>query len=168
MYVRLSQSQCTNALEYTITNCHRLKYLCYCSDELPVILSLSSGCRLQELYLESHYVCLSAPSAHVLSAHGELEQVVLYVNSITTSAITTLTSNSPNLILLFVATRERLVLDENSVRNNDYMDTVSKIFSYHKILTAGDFILVDEVDIGSRYEILSRFDTNLNSFWMEL
>ena len=105
----------------------------------------------------------------MLSAHGELEQVVLFVRSITTSAITTLISNSPNLILLYIATRERL-RDENGVSLDweDHMDKVSKTFSYHKLLTTGDFTLKDECNYflpSLRNEILVRFNTNLNSFW---
>lgn len=42
----------------------------------------------------------------MLSAHGELERVVLFVNSITTSAIKTLINNSPNLVLLHVETTD--------------------------------------------------------------
>ena len=47
----------------------------------------------------------------MLSAHGELEQIALFVKSITTSAII---SSSPNLMLLYIVTREPLC-DENGV-----------------------------------------------------
>ena len=152
VYVRLSQARCTTALKYTITNCHRLKYLYYetnvCSDsEAHVTLPSSSSCYyLQQLCIKS-FINLSTPSVHVLSAHGELEQVALYVKLITTSAITTLISNSPNLMLLYIVTSEPLC-DENGVSldwedRNKYNDTVSKTFSYHKLLTTGDFILTE-------------------------
>ena len=103
----------------------------------------------------------------MLSAHGELEHVALFVRSVTTSAITTLIDNSPNLILLYIVTKEPLC-DENdaSVNREDYMDTVAKTFSYHKLLTASDFmILQDKYSYFSRHEILSCFSTNLNSLW---
>ena len=78
-------------------------------------LPLSSSCNVQQLCIKSwHVINLSAPSVHVLSAHGELEQVALFVKSITTSAITTLISSSPNLMLLYIVTREPLC-DENGV-----------------------------------------------------
>ena len=101
----------------------------------------------------------------MLSAHGELEQITLYVKSITTSAITTLIINSPNLMLLYIVTIKPLC-DENGVREdcNKYKDTVSKTFSYHKLLTTGDFILEDEDDRSLHY--YNRFQTLApNSLW---
>ena len=118
VYVRLSQARCTTALKYTITNCHQLKYLYYetnvrSDSEAHVTLPSSSSCHLQQLCIDS-FINLSASSVHVLSAHGELEQVTLSVRSITTSAVTTLISNSPNLMLLYIETIEPLC-DENGV-----------------------------------------------------
>ena len=163
VYVRLSQARCTTALKYIITNCHQLNYLYYetnlCS-EAHATLPSSSSCHLQELCVKSYVINLSAPFVHVLSAHGELEQVTLYVQSITTSAITTLISNSPNLMLLYIVTIEPLC-DENGVGLDceDYKDTVSKTFSYHKLLTTGDFILSDNY-----WDTLS-FKKVAPSFW---
>ena len=173
VYVRLFQARCTTALKYTITNCHRLKYLYYetnvCSDsEAHVTLPSSSSCHLQQLCIKS-FINLSTPSVHVLSAHGELEQVALYVKLITTSAITALISNSPNLMLLYIVTRE--LCDENGVSLywegcNKYNDTVSKIFSYHKLLTTGDFILRETFFwYALKNKMLAHCNTNFNSFW---
>ena len=106
----------------------------------------------------------------MLSAHGELEQVALSVKSITTSAITTLISSSPNLMLLYIVTIEPLC-DENGVSLNwedcnKYKDTVSKTFSYHKLLTTGDFILEQgPYHHHNRFQTLAAFNTNFNSFW---
>ena len=76
-----------------------------------VTLPSPNNCRLYQLSLESsHYANLSAPSVHALSAHGKLEYVVFIVRSITTSAITTLIDNSPNLILLCVVLRSHCVM----------------------------------------------------------
>ena len=171
VYVRLSPGRCTTALKYIITNCHRLKYLYYKRNdsEAHVTLPSSSSCHLQQLFVSSFNINLSTPSVHVLSAHGELEQVALYVKSITTSAITTLISNSPNLILLYIVTRE--LCDENGVSLNwedcnKYNDTVSKTFSYHKLLTTGDFILEQgPYHHHNRFQTLAAFNTNFNSFW---
>ena len=167
VYVRLLfQARCITAFKYIITNCHQLKYLYYERDsEAHVTLPSSSSCHLQQLFISSFNINLSTPSVHVLSAHGELEQVALYVNSITTSAITTLISSSPNLMLLYIVTIEPLC-DENGVREdcNKYKDTVSKTFSYHKLLTTGDFILEDEDD--RSYHYYKRFQTLApNSLW---
>ena len=175
VYVRISlvQTECT--AKYAITNCHQLKYLYFNTkfyipraNSLDLDLPSSSSCHLQQVFVKS-YIDLSASSAQVLSAHGELKQVILFVKSITTSAITTLISNSPNLMLLYIVNIEPLC-DENgaSVNQKDYKDTVSKRFSYHKLLTTGDLILTR---YGCHMEylwitrILFRHTTNCNSFW---
>ena len=169
VYVRLSQAWCTTGLKYAIINCHRLKYLfyeTYLISEACTILPLPSSCNLHQLCIVSKFgINLSAPSVHVLSAHGELEQVALCVNSITTSAITTLISNSPNLMSLYIKTREPLC-DENGVSLNwedcnKYKDTVSKTFSYHKLLSTSDFVLADR-SLCYSSKMLSHY---FNSFW---
>ena len=94
-------------------------------------------------------------------------QVILFVRSITTSAITTLISNSPNLMLLYIVGKEPLC-DENgvSVNQKDYKDTVSKRFSYHKLLTTGDLILKYCCHMEYHWitRMLFRHTTNWNSF----
>ena len=161
MYVRLSSS---TAFEYTITNCRRLKYLYY---EGHVTLPSSSNCHLQQLCIKS-YAFLSAPSVQVLSAHGGLEQVILFVTSITTSAITTLINNSPSLILLCIVVDGKPgVYDDNDadaiVFLKGYKDTISKKFSNRKLLTTGDFILRSWGYHDCKK--IAHFDTNFNSFW---
>ena len=165
VYVRLSRVyQYTTAVEYTITNCRRLKYLYYGAYYCREALNLPS-CHLQQLCMESFFIDLSAPSVQVLSAHSGLEQVVLCVNSITTSAITTFITNSPSLKLLYTVTKESLH-DNNgaSVDQEDYKDTVSKRFSYHKLLTTGDFILMT-CYYSPCNTILTLFNTNMKSLW---
>ena len=174
VYVRLFRVQCITAFEYTITNCRWLKYLyyrlycradLYIDSEAHVTLPSSSKCCLLQLCIESCTISLSVPSVQVLSAHGGLEQVVLCARSITTSAITTLISNSPYLKLLYIVTRKPLCDDNGvSVDQKDYKDTVSKKFPYHKLLTTGDFLLMTH-RYSSCNTILSLFNTNLKSFW---
>ena len=169
--IRLSQARCTTAFKDIITNCHRLKYLYYETNlhiEAHVTLPSSNSCHLQQLCIKS-FINLSTPSVHVLSVHGELEQVALYVKSITTSAITTLIINSPNLILLYIVTIE--LCDKNGVSLdredcNKCKDTLSKTFSYHKLLTTDDFILEQgPYHHHNRFQTLAPFNTNFNSFW---
>ena len=89
---------------------------------------------------------------------------MLFVKSITTSAITTLISNSPSLILLCIVTREPLCDDNGvSVDQEDYKDAVSKRFSNRRLLTTGDFILIENWHYLSKME--AHFVTNFNSFW---
>ena len=169
VYVRLSHVQCTTAFEYTITNCCWLKHLYYGTDlcnEAHITLPSSSGCHLEQLCVKSHAINLSAPSVQVLSAHGGLEKVALFVKSITTSAITTLISNSPNLMLLYIVTRESLCDDDGaSVDQEDYKDTISKRFSHHQLMTTGDLMLTESYYWHPLSKMLTHFVTNFNSFW---
>ena len=172
VYIRISlhHTECT---KYAITNCHQLKYLYYkaklCKASVYTLdLPSLSSCHIQQLYL-TLYIDLSVSTAQMLSAHGELEQVILFVRSITTSAITTLISNSPNLILLYIVSTEPLC-DENgaSVNQKDYKDTVSKRFSYHKLLTTGELILKQYfycLDYCRITGMLFRHTINCHSFW---
>ena len=143
VYVRLSHFHCTTVFDYTITNCHQLKYLYYRIDDNGTCVTLpsSSNCHLQQLCVKSYAIKLSVPSVQVLSAHDGLEKVTLFVKSITTSAITTLISNSPSLILLCIVTNKPLCDDNDAVVfPEEYKDTISKKFSNRKLLTTGDFI----------------------------
>ena len=170
VYVRLVHVQCTTALKYTITNCRQLKHLSYRTNlhsEVNVTLPSSSSCHLQELCLESsRQVDLTVPSVDVLSAHGKLEQVVLFVKSIATSAIITLIKNSPNLILLYIVTREPLCDEKGvSLRRECYMDTVSKIFSSHKLMTTGNFVVEGGHSMICKGDVISHFSANFKSLW---
>ena len=172
VYFRITLFE-TECIEYALTHCYQLKYLYYNAKfykahahslDLP---SLSS-CHLQQIFVKS-YIDLSASSAQVLSAHGELEQVLLFVRSITTSAITTLISNSPNLMLLYIVSTEPLC-DENgaSVIQKDYKDTVSKRFPHHKLLTTGYLIFAKySYHMESHWitKMPFRHITDCNSFW---
>ena len=73
VYVTLD-NECDGLLEYTITNCHQLKYLNYLSwvihQRYPIrhlSLPSSNSCHLQQLYMRGNIV-LSTASVHVLSA----------------------------------------------------------------------------------------------------
>lgn len=108
----------------------------------------------------------------MLLVHGGLEQIILSVRSITTSGITTLISNSPNLmLLLFIVTEPHALRDENgaSVNQKDYKDTVSKRFPRHKLLTTGDLILRENCGKWCTYHCITRIPfqhtTNFHSFW---
>ena len=164
VYVRL-RTKCIGLLEHTITNCHQLKYL-YCDSWNHwidhITFPSSSSCHLQQLLMES--IGLSAASVHVLSAHGGLEQIMLYRVRITTSAITTLISNSPNLILL------RIILDNycslnRSFNLKDCKKTISEKFSKHKLFTVGHFFI--EYDCRYIYTRCHDF-TYFNSLWCNI
>ena len=182
VYVSLTKIQCRTALNYTIVNCSRLKYLCYadCFEDNMVLLPLSSSCHLQQLCLQSCSTDISASCADVLSAHGELERVVLFINSITTSAIKTLINNSPNLVLIHVETTEldgalhrQVDFMRGGVVNLDfledyrkvYKDKISKAFPYHKLFAVGEFTVSQPETYHDEILHCLNIDTEFNSFW---
>ena len=190
VYISLTKSQCKAALNYTVTNCSQLKYFCYtdCIKD-SVALPLSSSCHLQQLCLQSHSTHISASFADVLSAHGELERVVLLVNSIVTSAIKTFISNSPNLLLLYVETtkldgsilqdRQGFLNDDGSLNDDllrdflegleedreDYKDKISKAFPHHKLFAVGDFTVTQPKSYKDEIQRHLDNNTEFNSFW---
>ena len=154
VFVGLGGTSNTILFEYTIINCHQLKYLCYyCWNRSihHIRLPSSSSCHLQQLYLRN--VGLSAASVHVLSAHGELEQVILSDVIITTSSITTLISNSPNLILLNITPYD------SGLKMKDCKKKMSEKFTKHKLFTVGDCFI--NCNYHQTYNHATRFD----SFW---
>ena len=168
VYVKLSLTKHLTAFNYTITNCHQLKYLCYENNSPNEVLS-SRG-HLLEVCIKFHFASLSASSVVVLSAHGKLERVDLHVKSITFNAITTLINNSPNLFLLHISSIEPLC-DEGGTRLKweDCVSVVSKTFSYHKLFAAGDFIVKPDVCIQYKdLKMLVHFSDDINSFWTQL
>lgn len=71
---------------------------------------------------------LSVPSANALSAHGELEHVVLFVRSIALDASITLIKNSPNLAFLYIVAQESLCYDCGlKIDEEDFKDEMSDI-----------------------------------------
>ena len=94
------------SLAYAITNCHKLKYLYVKNLCQESVFPLSNNC-LQQLYIYSVSLRLTDEFIEVLSSHGQLECVILYVKYITINGLTTLVSNSPNLTLLCVSVTDR-------------------------------------------------------------
>ena len=85
-------------LMHTLQDCLQLKYLCLEDQSHEICLRWSGSCHLQQVCISSHChridICTFMES---LSAHGELECVVLSVESVTIKSITALINNSPNL-----------------------------------------------------------------------
>ena len=93
------------AIPYVVTNCRQLKYLFDYSINEISLPSFSNSCHLQVLSIQIMFLNLTDESVQELSAHGELEQISLFVHSITNRGVTTLIKNSPNLISLSVSCR---------------------------------------------------------------
>ena len=156
----------SSGFKYAIANCHKLKSL-YEKNAYEVgLLSLSNNCHLQQLYMKSSTCGLTDKFVEVISAHGGLECIVLYVNSITISGIITLINNSPNLILLRIIMRMPLYCDDRS--QVDYTDRIKNMFSYRKLFVIGNFEVCCVHDYSSKVSPndITLLDTELNSLWI--
>ena len=163
-----------SALTYAITNCHKLKYLQEKDARKGSPLPSSINCHLQQLCIYSLSFDLSDELVKVLSAHGQLECVILYVKSITVTGITTLINNSPKLTILRISMIKPL-FNENYKNdpfqdNHDppitYTDTIKQMFSYHKLFATSSFSVhvIAETIIGGMLAT-DLIDTDLKSLW---
>ena len=162
---RMSDFRCSG-FRYAITNCRKLKYLYENNPCEADLLSLSNNCRLQQLFIKSSSYGLTDKLVEVLSAHGGLECVVLYVNSITISGITTLINNSPNLVLLRIIMRMPLFSDDRS--EVDYTERIRNMLPNQKLFVVSNFEVCYARDYSSKVltHDTTLLDTHLNSLWI--
>ena len=161
-----------SALTYAITNCHKLKYLQEKDARKGSPLPSSINCYLQQLCISSLSFDLTDKLVKVLSAHGQLECVILYVKSISITGITTLINNSPKLTILRILMKKPL-FNENykydPLRGDPpftYTDAIKQMFSYHKLFATGSFsVRVIAAKIFEGMLAADLIDTNLKSLW---
>ena len=164
-HCRMSHFQ-YSGLRYAIANCHKLKYLCENNAYEASLCSLSNNCHLQQLCIRSSTYGLTDKLVEALSVHGGLECVVLYVNSITINGITTLISNSPNLVLLRIIMRMPLFSEERS--EVDYTERIRNMFPNQKLFVVGNFEVCYVQDYSHKVSThdVTLLDTHLNSLWV--
>ena len=158
-----------SALTYAITHCHKLRYLYEKDARRESLIPSSSSCHLHELCIYSLSLSFTDELVKVLSANGELECVILYVKSVSITGITTLISNSPKLTSFHVSMIKPLCNEEHLFQDDEYIDTIEQMCSYHKLFAAGSFSV--RVIAAKRIQgMLDRdlIDTNLNSLWPPL
>ena len=152
-----------SALTYAITNCRRLRYLYEKDAREESLLPLSNNCHLQQLCIYSLTLNPTDKLVAVLSVNGQLERVVLHIQSITIDGIVTIINNSPNLILLHISMIKPLC-DEGL--HADTIKEIKEMFSYRKLFAVGSFsvrVVAATVLRGMRDADLA--DTDLNSLW---
>ena len=158
-----------SALTYAITNCHKLKYLQEKDARKESPLPTSINCHLQQLCIYSLSFDLTDELVKVLSAHGQLECVILYVKSISIAGITTLINNSPKLALLRISMIKPLFNEDYKFRDDTpftYTDTMKQMFSYCKLFATGGFsVRVIAATVIRGMLATDLFDTNLKSLW---
>ena len=100
-----------------------------------------------------------------ISAHGELECVVLHLRSVTISSVTTLINNSPNLISLHIFIQKPPMVTQDY----DYAHRIKAMFSCQE-LSAGGSINVHIVDDKKSKQMVqdALMNTNLNPLWVSV
>ena len=132
--------QSTATMHNTVTSCKVLKYLKYSImhySEHAINLVPFLG-KLQQLLIDCSYCDISDKFMQMVSVHGELVHVLLYVKSVTHEGITTLIMNSPKLLTFYVV-GNTLSSKEVMPRINDMELFYRKKFQNRKLFTAGTF-----------------------------
>ena len=156
-----------NMFNQVVNSCHNLQYLCY-DDHSPqgVTLPTSINCFLQQLCIESINVHLSDAFLNMVSAHGGLERVIFYIQSLTTNGINIIIENSPKLVTFCIVTRQKLY-DEHGIRLNlkIYRSAMKKKYSRKYLFTIGTFSLVYWNQSVEKEDILTDCYTDLCTLW---
>jgi len=140
-YCRLNQMELGSSVVENVTStCLKLRHVNYSSRNSSAPLSLDQidiQCRLYQLYIVSDSTDVPGIFLNAVSAHGELEHVILLVRSVTTDGLAALISNSSKLSTLHVIAQHifpvRLLADTKLI--------LSERFSRTKLFTAGSFQL---------------------------
>ena len=122
--------------------------------------SLMYSYNLEQLYIESLYLCLPDDFMASISSHGGLVHVVLHVRSLTSEGIIVLLKNSPNL-LTFHAFSDS---DAFEFLDQDLEATLLVMISNQKLFKCGSF---EVARIGCRVdmECKRKIYADLVSFW---
>jgi len=135
-YCRLRYSSQSTSAQDILAACKKLKYF-YCKYSVQ-LSQLSVHNNLQQLCISSRKTDIDDKFMDMVSAHGGLIHVALFVNSVTRKGITILIKNSPNLL--------SFRLDEQKIyKKNDFEPlnaSLCKKFGHRKLFTLGLFGLV--------------------------
>ena len=157
-YCRLTESRQSNCMQYIITACKKLKYFyCSCSVQLP--LSTAYYNNLQQLCISSEQTNLDDIFMDIVSAHGGLIHVLLFVCSMTSKGITTLIKNSPNLLILVGKVKEKRYKEKYF---ESLSASLSKTFAHRKLFTSG-FCLMKQSEVDYLDDWIQ--NTDLLSLW---
>ena len=116
---------------YSLLNCKKLIFFC-CLYSMELSL-LAAHNNLRQLCISSKFTDLNDNFMDMVSIHGGLIHVALFVGSVTRNGITTLIRNSPNLLTF--------ALREQKARKESYLKSLSgwlsKTFAGRKLFTSG-------------------------------
>ena len=156
-----------NLFNHLIATCQKLKYVSYDGYSAHgITLPLSSNCRLQQLCIDSHHTVFTDVFMDLISAHGGLVHVVLYVQSTSIKAITTIIENSPQLRTFYVISGKKLFDERGRPLNfTTYKTALRKKYSHRVLFVYGTLMVAQWSLLFDKNEILSDHRTDLNSLW---
>ena len=136
-YCRIHGREPTCA-EDILTTCKKLRiFCCLYSTKLSLLAAHNN---LQQLCISSKFTDIDDNFMDMVSIHGGLIHVALFVGSVTCNGITTLIRDSPNLLTF--------ALREQKARKESYLKSLSgwlsKTFAGRKLFTSGLFTLARE------------------------
>jgi len=138
-YCRLNYTRQSTCVQDILAVCKKLRYFyCNCSVQQS---QLSVHNNLQQLCISSWCTNIDDNFMDMVSAHGGLIHVALFVKSVTRKGITTLIKNSPNLL--------SFRLDEQKMYTENDFESLSaslrKKFCHRKLFTSGSFGLASVI-----------------------
>jgi len=156
-----------NLFNLLVTTCQKLKYVSYDGySACGITLPLSTSCHLQQLCIDSHHTVFSDGFMDLISAHGELVHVVLYVQSTSIKSINTMIENSPKLHTFYVISSKKLFDEHGRPLNfTTYKTALRRKYSHRPLFVYGTLMVAQWSMLFDKNEILSDHRTDLSSLW---
>ena len=156
----------SNDCYHTLKQIFRCKYLrcLYLYKSFPGILSLSleGQCSsLRQLYIHSRETVPTETFSDALCSHGELEHVILYVESLTAKSISSIIEKSPNLMTFYVVLSTEVFLKSELI---PLITSLKTRFLKRKLFNGGKFDLRQVVYVNETNNRLLD-NTDLTSIW---
>ena len=123
-------------LQNILSSCGNLKCLRYSDIQSSSLLPLNCAA-LEQLCIESPYTQIPDSFMNIISAHGGLVHVVLYVYDVTTEGIATLITNSPKLETYHIYSFWIHSPEGRQINLRNYNPALRKKFSKRKLFTFG-------------------------------
>ncbi|XP_065888343.1 uncharacterized protein [Dysidea avara] len=154
-------------LQDLLAGCKALKFLSVTvhSSRISVLQSfpLISYCSLQQLLVTSIATDLSDNFTSMISVHGGLEHVVLYVRSVTSEGVTVLVKNSPSLMTFHVIARIFQHTETHERIDPNVLEMrIKQEYSQHRLFVFGSYI----IKVDSWLDLLDHHrNSDLFSMW---
>ena len=146
-----------------INNCKEVKYITvHCGYGRQLSLNVAAhNCNLQQLCINSPGTVIVDDFMTSVSAHGGLVHVVMVVEVLTGEGITSLMSNSPNLITLCLIVT---ALCHGDIDVETFNAKQKRLFCKRRLFTTGYYKVLDKAF--NMTHVLWEQDTDLLPLWM--